>query len=85
MRAIHTALSIGASSSDWVRETPTSDKVLRGKQVLSMNDKYRALRDGKATTYCRNRSYLLLGGAQCSLVPGGYFIHASTNAGETKL
>jgi predicted amidohydrolase len=161
VRAMHTALSMGASSSnDWVRDTTTSDKVLGGKQVLSMNDKYRALRDGKATTYCRNRSYLLLGGAQigrydkqtdfrestanvpdemifipgtqnqipevagfkfgieicfdhgngvlknrgvpvhfqivvsdwvnthtsnCSLVPGGYFIHASTNSGETKL
>jgi len=161
VHAMHTALSTGASSSnDWVRETTTSDKVLGGKQVLSMNDKYRALRDGKATIYCRNRTYLLLGGAQigrydkqtdfrestantpdemifipgtqnqipevaglkfgieicfdhgngvlknrgvpvhfqivvsdwvntdasnCSLVPGGYFIHASTNAGETKL
>lgn len=76
---MHTALSVASSGGNtWGIETTCQDKVLDGVDVPSMNAKYQALRDGKATTFCRNRAYLLLGGTQVARYDKQYDYREST-------
>lgn len=79
VQKMHTALSVASSSGNtWGIETTYLDKNLGGVDVLSMNAKYRALRDGTATSFCRNRAYLLLGGTQVARYDKQYDYKEST-------
>jgi predicted amidohydrolase len=81
VQKMHTALSVASSSGNtWGVETTYMDKNLDGVDVLSMNAKYKALKDGTATTFCRNRAYLLLGGTQVARYDKQYDYKESTRS-----